>query len=980
MAVTRPAGFAPGAMALGAAWGATVIIALLTGSTAVVILLAVGVVLMAAALVSGWRAIRRASVIGIATGDVAVAGEKLDWTLIVTARSSIQADVKVAGQTVASGTVVGGSNVVRGTAPSRGVHTAAEVRWRSAGRLGLFWWRRRAMFDLEDLAVAPAIGDLGAPILHATDLVGDHSAAAQVGRGEVDGVRPWRDGDEVNAVHWPSSIRAGEFVVRQRQQERDEQWVVLATSATQDPDAEASRVRNSLERGRAAGAGVAVRLDGGSPVVLGSKADVLVWTASFDPRPAEHGKAKWWTYRVRVNCPDADPALTRRARWTIAACGAAPLVMLLQPLGYAPAQIGGTLAATAVGAITSIYAAKRLLAIRQLVAVVTAVAVGAMLVDLSEISSVVSSLRFLLPQLLVALVVLQGFECIDKRAARVSVGCAAVLVSYSAGVRVDAELGVWLLVAVIGLAAGVRSIDRPPAPPAASRGRRAVGHAGVRVAGMVTCALAVLVILAVVPVPRGPVQLTLPSWLEERRPTGGDGALAAPDGSPLLGAGFLSGNRSSGAGGAGGAGGYPGFSTTMDTALRGDLGNEVVLRVRSPYSDFWRGQTFSRFDGRSWYVSEDVGTRSEGPDHDIQRATGDVNTGQPGDFIQTFYAEVDLPNIVFAANRPTRVLLDAPLWQRPDGALRADVVLPAGSAYTVVSQRSLATAEGLRAEGDLARIDSPPEYVEVPESATQRTIDLAESLSAGSASTYDTILAIQEWLEANVEYDLDAPVPGQNDDAVDHFLFESQRGFCEQIATATAIMLRSLGVAARVATGYVPSSRDEIAGVWISRASDAHAWVEVRFPNFGWVAFDPTASVPLSGEADASTIGGDLFKALFGAIGDHVGELIVVILTVGCSVVALRALRRLYRRHRRGRWGVLQDRFDAAAIRRGAAPSTANAHMAAVFDSPEAAQVAQALDASAFSLSWTDDDEQFRRAAAAVDALERAATVATRVE
>ena len=87
-------------------------------------------------------------------------------------------------------------------------------------------------------------------------------------------------------------------------------------------------------------------------------------------------------------------------------------------------------------------------------------------------------------------------------------------------------------------------------------------------------------------------------------------------------------------------------------------------------------------------------------------------------------------------------------------------------------------------------------------------------------------------------------MPAEGVDAVDDFLFVSQRGFCEQIASALTVMLRSQGVPARLATGYLPGERDRVSGVWKVRASDAHAWVEVWFPETGWEAFDPTASVP----------------------------------------------------------------------------------------------------------------------------------------
>ncbi len=78
------------------------------------------------------------------------------------------------------------------------------------------------------------------------------------------------------------------------------------------------------------------------------------------------------------------------------------------------------------------------------------------------------------------------------------------------------------------------------------------------------------------------------------------------------------------------------------------------------------------------------------------------------------------------------------------------------------------------------------------------------------------------------------------------FLFGTRRGYCEQISTATVVMLRSLGIPAREAVGYVPGSYNPITDLYDVQAKDAHAWVQVWFPGYGWQNFDPTANVPLA--------------------------------------------------------------------------------------------------------------------------------------
>jgi transglutaminase-like putative cysteine protease len=489
-----------------------------------------------------------------------------------------------------------------------------------------------------------------------------------------------------------------------------------------------------------------------------------------------------------------------------------------------------------------------------------------------------------------------------------------------------------------------------------------------------------IAMLAVVPIPDGPARLTLPTFIKDAQDVAVPGAIAAPDGSIRNGSDTGDGTRAP----AGQAGGYTGFAQSMDTSVRGPLSDQVVMRVRAPEPDFWRGQTFATFDGRRWYADDDVGVRRGGPDIDIPGAVGDTADGRyvPVDrFVQTFYVEADMPNVIFAAYRPVQAIVDADVWTRDDGAIRASTVLNAGSIYTVVSARPRVTVDELRGEGLIGRRLSRlgrqvlGRYLDVPASTTPETIALADRLAAGRQSTYDVVLAYEDWMAHNVQYDLNAPVPAAGADAVDDFLFHSKRGFCEQIASALAIMLRTQGVPTRVATGYAAGTRDRVAGVYEVHASDAHAWVEVWFPATGWQAFDPTASVPLSGEVAKASVGGELASGLTGYVDGNSRELGLVMLVgiAGAGLVMLAFEFR--RRHRRGRWGLLQDRFGALAARRGAPRGTTNGrraeHWAAADDAAVAHAVADQLDRAAFDPTFDDDDSEYEETRRGVSQLAR---------
>jgi hypothetical protein len=289
--------------------------------------------------------------------------------------------------------------------------------------------------------------------------------------------------------------------------------------------------------------------------------------------------------------------------------------------------------------------------------------------------------------------------------------------------------------------------------------------------------------------------------------------------------------------------------------------------------------------------------------------------------------------------------------------------------YTVVSNRVRVDADLLARQGLIGQGMTPlgqqvfGRYLEIPESTTPETIALASDLAAGRTSTYEVVLAYEAWLSEHVEYDLDAPLPDPGEDAVHDFLFDSRLGFCEQIASALAVMLRTQGVPARIATGYVAGERDGLTGVFEVRASDAHAWVEVWFPETGWQAFDPTAAVPLAADAQIDSVGADVARALTGYVGDNLLQVVIVIGEGFAALVALRLARVAAARRRRGRWGMLQDRFASLATKRGAATTSSNPGRAASWsgadDAAVARLVAERLDRVAFDPTFADEDRVF---------------------
>jgi len=119
---------------------------------------------------------------------------------------------------------------------------------------------------------------------------------------------------------------------------------------------------------------------------------------------------------------------------------------------------------------------------------------------------------------------------------------------------------------------------------------------------------------------------------------------------------------------------------------------------------------------------------------------------------------------------------------------------------------------------------------------------LARDITASSSTVYEKAAAIEHYLKSNYTYTLDVPLSSRP--PLEAFLFDHKKGYCEYYASAMVLLLRSIGIAARLVTGFLPGEWNEVGRYYLIRQSDAHAWVEVYFPEERWQVFDPTPSVP----------------------------------------------------------------------------------------------------------------------------------------
>jgi transglutaminase-like putative cysteine protease len=271
------------------------------------------------------------------------------------------------------------------------------------------------------------------------------------------------------------------------------------------------------------------------------------------------------------------------------------------------------------------------------------------------------------------------------------------------------------------------------------------------------------------------------------------------------------------------------------------LSPRVIFTVTADREAYWHADAYDRYTGSRWIRSGQLVTY-EAP---LRHPDGATTTVQ-----QTFRAvvppEVDIEGfslqVMPAAWKPVRVLDGAQFTAvTSTGTFVPTEGLDDGEKYTVVSEVPDSTPTRLRNAGTAYPREIRDRYLQVPESTPDRVGRRTREVAGEAATPYDAARAIEAWLEANKEYSWDADRPAG--DLADAFLFSLDRGYCVHYATAMAVMLRTLGIPARLATGYTTGQR-VAEDRWIVRGLDSHAWVDVYFPGSGWITFDPTPSDP----------------------------------------------------------------------------------------------------------------------------------------
>lgn len=265
-------------------------------------------------------------------------------------------------------------------------------------------------------------------------------------------------------------------------------------------------------------------------------------------------------------------------------------------------------------------------------------------------------------------------------------------------------------------------------------------------------------------------------------------------------------------------------STSLSPAVR--------FTVKSDQRAYWRVGAYNRYTGSGWIRTADShsynGSLSQPP--------------EPRQTVrQTVRAEGTM-NVMPAAWKPVSVEnYDA----RVTGfeGLQPDTPLDSGDSYTVTSSVPAVSPEALRSDSASNETDYPDtivrRYTRNPSSTPKRIEQYTDRLTSKANNSYDTARIIEQHLQQTKNYSLDVQRP--NDHIADSFLFEMNSGYCTYFATTMAAMLRTQDIPARFVVGYTPGQQVD-SNKWTVRGLNSHAWVEVYFPEHGWIKFDPTPS------------------------------------------------------------------------------------------------------------------------------------------
>jgi transglutaminase-like putative cysteine protease len=298
-----------------------------------------------------------------------------------------------------------------------------------------------------------------------------------------------------------------------------------------------------------------------------------------------------------------------------------------------------------------------------------------------------------------------------------------------------------------------------------------------------------------------------------------------------------------------------GFSDRVQLGQIGQIqqSNAVVMHIQidgdaiGRYELHWRGVALADFDGHTWSNPRERFILQRQPDNrfPVPRANAPLRS-----YVTPSLGREQLIHYrVLMEPIGADVFFLAPWARSVRGDYRTLAADSGGAVYNYDSQRAIsryeadsdiaaATAAELRAAGRNYPAQIAATYLRLPP-LDPRVPRLAAQITTSATNDFDKAAALENHLRTHFGYTLQLP-DTKAQDPIANFLFERKQGHCEYFASSMAVMLRILGIPARVVNGFRSDEFNDLTGNYVVRAKDAHAWVEAYFPGYGWQTFDPT--------------------------------------------------------------------------------------------------------------------------------------------
>jgi hypothetical protein len=291
-----------------------------------------------------------------------------------------------------------------------------------------------------------------------------------------------------------------------------------------------------------------------------------------------------------------------------------------------------------------------------------------------------------------------------------------------------------------------------------------------------------------------------------------------------------------------------GFSDRVELGQIGQIqqSSAVVMHVQidgdaeGAYELKWRGVSLNQFDGRVWSTSHQQRLIFRLPDGSFPLAAP-----RPGGKMIHYRVLMEPlgTNIFFLASRAVML----------QGQYRQISMDGGGAVFDVDAERPIAVYEALSQLSETADGQFRPTLDDYPEqmggedlqlpALDPRIPQLARQITGTAKTNYEKADALEKYLLTHFTYTLQLSRTTPRD-PIAEFLFIRKQGHCEYFASSMAVMLRTLGIPARVVNGFRGAEFNSLTSQYLVRESDAHSWVEAYFPGKGWVTFDPTPGGP----------------------------------------------------------------------------------------------------------------------------------------